>query len=304
MRISTTTRFLDDIYGKETAIRMIARAGFDCVDLSMLDMETGNKSPFMQADYREYAIKILQIAQDSGLVINQAHAPCAMDMQAWEYDTEKWEDILFRIRRSIEVAGAVGAEHIVVHPVQYMDYWNTDHKKILCKNQEFYRLLIPTAQKAGIKICIENMWKTDKSAQVIRGSVCSSPYELAEYVDTLNQDADIFCACLDVGHCEISGHNPVHTIHVLGARLQALHIHDTNFVRDLHTAPLTASTNQYAIAEALRECGYHGDYTLEAYAFLKPFRKEFHQEALNFMAKVSRHLADFADEKKQYFPPK
>jgi sugar phosphate isomerase/epimerase len=52
--------------------------------------------------------------------------------------------------------------------------------------------------------------------------------------------------------------------------------------------------DQYAVAEALKEIGYRGDYTLEAASFLRPFRPEFHQEALNFMAKVSRHLADIA----------
>ena len=294
MRISTQTELLEDKFGREEAIRMIARAGFDCADLSMFDMETGNDSPFMQDDYRAYALHLREVAEECGICFNQAHAPFSMDMRVWETDEKAWEDILFRIRRSIEVAGIIGAPRIVVHPVQYMIYWNTDPEYMLNKNREFYRLFIDTAKEAGVKICVENMWRMDMNSKIIRDSVCASPYEFAQYVDTFNQDADIFCACLDIGHCYITSHDPANAVRVLGDRLEALHVHDTDFFRDLHTCPLTGKIDQYAVAEALAQIGYKGDYTLEAASFLRPFRPEFYQEALNFMAKVSRHLADIA----------
>lgn len=294
MRISTATERIDDVFGKEEAIRMIAQAGFDCADLSMFDMEEGYDSPFLQDNYVEYALHLKQIAEEWGICFNQAHAPFSMDMRVWETDAEAWEDVLFRIRRAIEIAGIVGAPRIVVHPVQYMIYWNTDPEYMLNKNREFYRLLTDTARKAGVKICVENMWRMDLDSKIIRDSVCASPYEFARYVDTFNQDADIFCACLDIGHCVITSHDPANAVRVLGDRLEALHVHDTNFFRDLHTCPLTGNIDQYKVMEALAEIGYQGDFTLEAASFLRPFRKEFYQEALNFMAKVSRHLADIA----------
>ena len=294
MRISTCTELIEDKFGKEEAIRMIAKAGFDCADLSMFDMEFGNDSPFMQDNYREFAQNLRKVAEECGISFNQAHAPFSMDMSVWETDEAAWEDVLLRIRRSIEIAGIVGAPRIVVHPVQYMIYWNTDPEYMLSKNREFYKLLIPTAKEAGVKICVENMFRMDLNSKIIRDSVCASPYEFAKYVDTFNQDADIFCACLDVGHCVVTSHDPVNAVKVLNHRIEALHIHDSSYFRDRHTCPLTDSVNQYAIAEALAEIGYKGDYTLEAASFLRPFRPEFYQEALNFMAKVSRHLADIA----------
>ena len=294
MRISTATELIDTAFGREEAIRMIARAGFDCADLSMFDMTEGYDDPLLQDGYREYAENLKKVAEENGICFNQAHAPFSMDMRVWDTDEKAWEEVLFRIRRAIEVAGIVGAPRIVVHPVQYMIYWNTDPVFMQQKNREFYRLMIPTAKEAGVQICIENMWRMDFNARVIRDSVCASPYEFANYVDMCNEDADLFCACLDVGHCDVTGHDPVNAIHVLGDRLQALHIHDVNYLQDLHTMPLASKTNQYGIAEALRDIGYKGDYTLEAAGFLRPFRKEFYQEALNFMAKVSRHLADIA----------
>lgn len=295
MRISTATEMIEDAFGKEEAIRMIAKAGFDCADLSLFDMEEGYDSPFLQEDYAAYALHLKQIAEECGICFNQAHAPFSMDMRVWETDEKAWEDILFRIRRAIEVAGIVGAPRIVVHPVQYMIYWNTDPEYMLGKNREFYRLLIDTAKKAGVKICVENMWRMDMNSKIIRDSVCASPYEFAKYVDTFNQDADIFCACLDIGHCVITSHDPANAVKVLGSRLEALHVHDTDFFRDLHTCPLTGKVDQYAVADALAEIGYQGDYTLEAASFLRPFRKEFYQEALTFMAKVSRHVTETAN---------
>ena len=296
MRISTTTELLDDRFGREEAIRMIARAGFDCADLGMFNeaMTEGHDDPLLQEGYREYALNLRKVAEENGICFNQAHAPFSMDMRVWETDEKAWEDVLFRIRRSIEVAGLIGAPRIVVHPVQYMIYWNTDPEYMLNKNREFYRLLIDTAKEAGVRICVENMWRMDLNSKIIRDSVCASPYEFARYVDTFNQDADIFCACLDIGHCMITSHDPANAVRVLGDRLEALHVHDTDFFRDLHTCPLTGKIDQYAVAEALAEIGYKGDYTLEAASFLRPFRPEFYQEALTFMAKVSRHLADIA----------
>ena len=113
-------------------------------------MEFGNDSPFLQDDYAEYALHLKEVAEECGISFNQAHAPFAMDMSVWETDPEAWEDVLLRIRRSIEIAGIVGAPRIVVHPVQYMIYWNTDPQEMLDKNRAFYGLLIDTAKKAGV----------------------------------------------------------------------------------------------------------------------------------------------------------
>lgn len=299
MRISTTTEVVDNHFGREEAVRMIARAGFDCADLGMFNdaMTFGHDDPLLLDGYEEYARNLRNVAEESGICFNQAHAPFSMDMGVWETDEKAWEDVLLRIRRAIEVAGILGAPRIVVHPVQYMIYWDTDPAYMLNKNREFYRLLIDDAKKAGVKICVENMWRMDLNSRIIRDSVCASPYEFAQYVDTFNQDADIFCACLDIGHCYITSHDPANAVRVLGSRLEALHVHDTDFFRDLHTCPLTGKIDQYAVAQALAEIGYKGDFTLEAAAFLRPFRPEFYQEALNFMAKVSRHLANIAEGK-------
>lgn len=296
MRISTTTGGLSETHGYDTALKMIADAGFDCADLNLCDMATNKDCPFLKNDYADFAHKIKASAEKYGICFNQAHAPYQMNMFKYVEGEEESEKIINLLIRSIEISGIVGAENVVVHPVQCFCYHDTDPEEQLKINVEFYKKLIPAAKKAGVKIAIENMWRRNQYVQnQISCSVCSSPYELAKYIDECNKIENCFVACLDIGHCSLTGHSPANAIRVLGDRLKALHTHDTDFVHDSHTCPLTMSIPYYEVMAALKEINYKGDITLEAHHFFDKFDESFHHEALLFMAKVTRHLSTFAE---------
>ena len=297
MRISTKADVLVKAFGMETALKMIAASGFDHADLSLFGMAKGLENPFLQDNYGDYAKAVRAMAEDNGISFNQSHAPYNMDMNGYLDGGEAREDVLWRICRAIEVAGIVGAKNIVVHPVHCMDYCDQDPQALLDLNRDFYARLIPTARDAGVNIAIENMWQRHKYSKAIATDVCSSPYELAQYVDACNDLENCFVACLDVGHCLLTGHDPAHAVHILGDRLQTLHVHDVDGKSDLHTCPLTQSVDYYAVMKALRQIGYAGELTLEADCFLTKFRPEFYGEALQFMQKVSRHLCQVFEEK-------
>ena len=295
MRISNTTEYLSRIFGYKTAINMIAEAGFDCVDLNLCEMATDKDSPFLKDNYADFAAELRQTAENCGIFFNQAHAPFQMNMLKYVEGGEGAEGIINLLIRSIEIAGIVGAENIVVHPVQCWYYHDTDPEEQLKANVEFYSKLIPAAKKAGVKIAIENMWRSHKYNKAITISVCSSPYELARYVDECNKVENCFVACLDIGHCSLTGHDPANAVRVLGDRLRALHTHDTDTVHDSHTCPLTMSIPLYDVMTALKEIGYKGEITLEASAFFTKFHESFLKDALEFMSKVTRHLSTFAE---------
>ena len=297
MKISTQTEILADTYDLETAVRMVARAGFDAVDLSLFNMAQGEESPFFRPDYLEYARKIKAVAEECGVYFNQAHAPFRMDMEAYLAGGEGRADVFRRLNRAIGVSGVLGVRNIVVHPVHCISYQDNDPDALMEINRDFYAQLIPAAQSAGVKIAIENMFQRNPYNGQIITDVCSSPYELARYVDICNEMADCFVACLDIGHCVLTGHDPVNCVHVLGHRLAALHVHDNNTVKDNHCCPLTMSIDYYPIMEALREIGYKGELTLESDYFLKHYRENFCPVALKFMAQTARHLADVFEEK-------
>jgi len=289
VKISTSVNYLAKEFGHRRALEMIAKAGFDCADMYFGYMAKDNDDRFLQPDAAEFCKELLSLAGDLGLTFNQAHAPYQMDHKPWLEGHR--EDILRRYQRAFELSGILGVRNVVVHPLHCMNYLNNDPKWILEQNVEYYSTLAPMARDAGVKIAIENMWQKNQYSKHITLSACSSPYELRDYVDACNQVSPVFVACLDLGHCLLTGHDPVNAIGVLGHRLDALHVHDVDGQQDCHTIPLSLSVDFYAVVEKLKEVGYKGEWTLESDMYFNRFKPEHWEKALQDMADVSRLLA-------------
>ncbi len=290
MKISTANRQLFEAFGWEKGLEILAESGFDCVDMTLTAMAKDPEDPYLRPDADELCRRIRAKAESLGMYFNQCHAPHRMDMSPWlEGDREH---ILHLLNTSIRLAGILGAKNIVVHPVQCMNYLNNDPEWIKQVNVEFYSALIPAAREAGVTIAIENMWQRNRFNKQIVSSVCSSPYELRAYVDACNAVAPLFTACLDIGHCLLTGHDPVNCIHVLGDRLGCLHVHDVDGVSDNHTCPMTLKVDFPAVVEALRQVGYKGEFTLEAVNFYNNFTTGQYPFATAHLASVCRLLTD------------
>ena len=116
--------------------------------------------------------------------------------------------------------------------------------------------------------------------------------EICDYYDSLN-DPSAFNLLLDVGHSAIVGQAPQDAIRILGKdRLFGLHIQDNDGVRDLHNIPfdVNGSIDWEAVAKALGEIGYQGDFTYEANSFLKRHTEETIPLALQYMERLGRYL--------------
>ncbi len=258
-------------FGDERAIELMAQAGYDASDYSMSSMSRGN-SVLNSDGYREYALKLCEIAKRNGVYFNQGHAPYSVSCD----DKETAEKLLWEYTvRAIEIAGIMGIETLIVHPVDSGDYIGRE-SYVREKNIKYYRSLIPYAEKYGVKLGCENMWSYDKRRKVIVGSVCSNPYEHAAYIDELN--SEMVVACLDVGHSALAGREAQDCIRVLGDRIGALHIHDNDYRDDMHTLPGLSEMNWDEIMKALAEIGYKGDFTFETDHFFDSLCTE--EEAL------------------------
>ena len=100
-------------------------------------------------------------------------------------------------------------------------------------NIDFYNSLKPLCEEFGTKIALENMFGHDDRRHVMLANVCSYGEQLAEYYDAL--DPRYFTVCLDLGHSGLVGDDAAHAIRALGhRRLTALHVHDNNYMEDLH----------------------------------------------------------------------
>ena len=283
MLVSTQTETLGKRFGDEQAIRIIATAGFDAFDLSLFDMYFKKDYGMNRPDFKAYAENLRRVADEVGIICNQAHAPFPSSTD----DPEETELIFKMIVRAMEGASIVGAKSIVVHPQQHLRYYGNE-QKLKEINLEFYRRLIPYAEKFGIKIAVENMWQYEVDHVV--HSTCASPEEFCAYIDML--DSEWIIGCLDLGHASLVHEDFSNMIHALGKdRLKALHVHDTDYISDLHTLPFMAKMDYAAITDALADIGYEGDMTFEADNFLKNVPDELIGDAVRYMQCTGRYLA-------------
>ena len=102
-------------------------------------------------------------------------------------------------------------------------------------NVEFYKSLIPYCEKFGIKVACENMWQWNNGNKAPSDSTCSRAWEFNKYLDAI--DSEWIVGCLDVGHAFLVNEDIPAFIRGAAPRLKALHVHDTDYRSDKHTAP-------------------------------------------------------------------
>lgn len=291
MLLSTQTLILAKEFSYKESLNIIKQAGFDAYDITLLSMHNDPENDiFSQDDYITAAKELRMRADNLGLICNQAHAPFRGEVYNEEAEKRLDKDTI----KAIEIAAILGAKIIVVHPKQYLRY--PDHVEELFQiNMEYYKSLIPYAQKYSIKIAVENMYQCNNNAGIPSDSTCSRAKEFCKYLDTLNSEWIV--GCLDIGHVSLMKEDIVQFIKKMGnKRLQALHIHDTNLVKDCHTLPFTEKIDYIAVAKALGEIDYQGDFTYEADVFYLGKPKELYCATAKYMCEVGRYLIDKIEE--------
>jgi sugar phosphate isomerase/epimerase len=289
MKVSTTTSRIADRFDVFTALKIIADAGFDAADFSMFCMNSGEECILNTDVYKEHVLKVKEYAESLGLHFNQAHAPFPTIK---EDDEEYNKENLPKVKRAIEIAGLLGIENIVIHPVVFKE----NQKE---KNIELYMSLMEDAKKANVKIALENMFgKTNPETNKKMPNVCSLGEEFAEYYDALPKEH--FSCCVDIGHCGLVGSTAGEMIRVLGDRVACLHTHDNNEYDDLHYPPFMFDLNWDDIARALAEIDYNGYITLESDCVydqmpldIVPFMAKYMCEAAK---KLGRMVEDYKEE--------
>ena len=284
MRLVTTTKYSAPILGMDKTIEAIAKAGFDGIDFYAIDM-LKDDSPYNADGYMDIARAMKDKADECGIRFLQAHAPCPSSSAT---DESFNATIREKIARSMEISAFLGAEIIVVHPIKHLKYY-MNAEALYEMNMEFYRSLIPYCERYGIRVAAENMYEPDQKRGVCRDSTCASPDEFCKYIDDLG--SEWITGCLDLGHAGLCGREAHDILRYMGAdRINALHVHDNDYIKDLHTLPYTANMNWDEICRALADIGYRGNFTFEADGFLTRYSPEFIPTALKFMHDTGRLL--------------
>ncbi len=284
MLYSTQTLELARVFGILPAIDILADAGFSALDLSL----DGELAQILDGDYISAALEIKKRADERGVRFIQAHAPFGGGYDYYLGTTVPKFPAMF------EVCKILGIENVVIHPLQTGRYYGNEDK-LFDMNLKFYSALAPLAKASGVRIAIENMWQRHPITKSICDDVLAPPEELCKMYDAL-ADPSAFTVCLDIGHVALCGREPEDAIKIIGReRLGTLHVHDVDYVSDLHTLMGVGKINWDNVCRALGEIDYTGSFNLEADFFLRGFAPELLPDASRFMAKVAKSLADKVD---------
>lgn len=290
MLLSTNTTALTAIFSEEEAVRLIKEAGFDAYDISLHGSMRNPASGLFGEGCIAYAEKLRAYADGLNLPCNQAHAP----FHSSTGDPETDERLFREIVMSMEAAAVLGAKIIVVHPKQHLRY-SENAEELYKLNLEFYARLIPYCEKFGIKVAVENMWQRNSASNAICDSTCSQAWEFNKYIDGIN--SKWVTGCLDIGHTSLVTDDIPGFIRKMGGeRIRALHVHDTDFLNDSHTLPFLKSIDFKAVAAALGEIGYKGDFTFEADCLFSRFPKELYPSVLKMLCDTGRYLISEIDK--------
>ena len=276
MRIGVQSGATTTELGYARAYSLYKAAGFDAIDIS-LNNEIKNDAAFRAGDFDKadcifdhpmekilahFAPEFAEIKRN-GLVVGQAHAPHPTYVPGKPESLDRIIPITINCLRFCQ---KMEIPYLVVHGVKDL---NLPTETLDAYNDRLYSSLIPTLLEGDTVVCAENLWNRDPADyNKLYPAHCSDADAAAAFLDDLNTRAgkEVFGLCLDTGHLNLVGLDPVEYIHKLGKRIKVLHIHDNNGgPGDQHLAPFTGTVDFQAIMEALAAVGYEGELSFETF---------------------------------------
>lgn len=257
-------------FGEEQGLTMIREAGFDGVDYTFFSPDG---CALLDERYLERAAHTKELLDRLGLVCHQAHAPFLFRYEHGEFEGHPlWVGVC----RSIEYAAHLGAQHIIIHPIDQVP----EGVDLVEYNTRYLGSFAETARRFGIRIGIEN----------------GPPSHVINELLARLEDGLYIC-CVDVGHCNEPARNyhPQNMIaEIAPGKLQALHLHDNKGmvgrIGDDHNLPYLGVMDWDAILRALAERRYPGDVTLEIVGYLESLPPAVFPQALALAHGVGRDL--------------
>jgi len=259
----------------EEALAAIAAAGFPQAEI--LGQEPHIAVPLTGQALSDFRT----LLGDLGLRARTVHAP--MTYNVLGAPEENWRREKVEVLGTyVQFTGALGASDIIIHPVPAPCFVpNADDPTVpgLIRDAVPRSLdeLIPVAEKAGVRILLENLpYDYDYpflTVQELRPLVDGYPEERLGIV-------------LDTGHAWILKNDPASEVYAAGPRLGGLHLQDVGLseTRDEHWVPTHGDLEWDAIRRALSQVQYAGPWTFEV---MHPR----HGESPEDLARITREVA-------------
>jgi sugar phosphate isomerase/epimerase len=184
---------------------------------------------------------VKQLAEHHDIAISAIHAPCLLFTQR-VWGTEPWG----KLERSAEMAAAVGAETVVVHPPFR---WQKEYAA------GFVEGIAALEASTGIAFAVENMYPWRASSR--RG--------MEMYLPGWDPSDEPYAnTTIDLSHASIARSDPVAMAERLGERLRHIHLTDgSGSAKDEHLVPGRGTIGAEAFLAHLARTGFDGDIVLE-----------------------------------------
>ena len=298
MKLSISTRYLENRFGYRKAFAMIKDAGFDALDYNIDDRCATAEDFFSTNAYQmsedelcRYYTEMYEYIRSIGLYVGQTHAVFGTPGYANHPDL-----YLAVTRKNILQAHLLHCRHIVIHPIKTAGrIYDAEAEFCRARNLEFFRSLLPDLEKYDVKIGIENMWAFDKEKK-IHASVCSHPEEILSLIEELGDKH--FCSCPDLGHFALTGNDTGNTVggalRKLGSTVEIIHAHEVKEHEDSHNIPYSFGSMDWdAIVDALRDIHYGGTLNFEiGPKYFENIPDEEIPQALRRLATIGKHMID------------
>ncbi len=220
------------VYPESTAdgFELAARLGYDAVEVMVSIDPTSQEIEAVRGLSEHHHIPICAV-----------HAPCLLITQR-VWGTEPWG----KLERSAEMAAAVGADVVVVHPPFR---WQRDYAR------GFVQGIAELEERTGIGFAVENMFPWRASAR----------REMQVYVPGWDPSLESYSnTTIDLSHSAVSRSDPVDMAQRLGSRLRHIHLTDgTGSAKDEHLVPGRGSQPVAELLEHLAGVGFTGHIVLE-----------------------------------------
>jgi sugar phosphate isomerase/epimerase len=219
------------VYPETTAqgFELAARLGYDAVEVMV-----GIDPISQEVDAVRHLSEYHQVP------VCAIHAPCLLITQR-VWGTEPWG----KLERSAEMARAVGADVVVVHPPFR---WQRDYAR------GFVEGIADLERRTGIAFAVENMYPWRASRR-----------QMEVYLPGWDpSEQDYANATIDLSHSATSRSNPVEMAKRLGDRLRHIHLTDgTGSAKDEHLVPGRGHQPVAELLEHLAGVGFDGHIVVE-----------------------------------------
>lgn len=240
-----------------TAFDLAGRLGYDAVEV-MVGIDPVSQDVHTLRHLSDY----------HGVPVCAVHAPCLLITQR-VWGSEPWH----KLRRSAEMAGALGADTVVVHPPFR---WQRDYART------FESGIARLEEETGVAFGVENMYPWRASRR-----------EVQAYAPSHNPvDHEFAHVTLDLSHSSTAGDDPLRMAAELGSRLRHLHLADgTGSAKDEHLVPGRGSEPCAQLLGVLAEHDFGGNVVVEINTRRSPSRTARAADLAESLAFARLHLA-------------